>query len=1167
MAQLIVSAAGAAIGGAIGGPVGARIGWMIGSLAGAALFSEKQEGPKIEDGKFSSSIYGQPIPLNYGTMRHATQLAWWSGLIIRTEEVGGKGGGGAEVEKARMNLLLAVCEGPQAAVLRIWANGRLIATFNGFTYDVDEEVLPAGEVRVYLGTDTQTADPTYEAAVGSANAVPYRGTVMVAIDGLEGAEFGNRPPNIECEVAHDIALDTCSLDPVAAIDVQQAGLYNGSSFGLTNAAVLDRAGQTLHVVTDGADGTTRQIEAYSVAGSSPAFSTSYALPKWRGTSADLPDFGVTGLGWDPESGLVRIAAGSTLNDLTTPIEYILKDGVLYESAAKFTYTTFTWGDFPVDGEKGGDGAFYSVIYSIYPDLPISGVPAGEAGWWSPTNATIQYRLAHLMNGSQGGASQYAWHHSASDGRSNRTADVVYVPLGADLYGGGGFNIAWSLDFWKGYYDKNATVEVFTDADGTDATARDVELIFAPARKKVYVVTDFDGIASVDVSASGNPKQLAAPLTAYPATSDFSSVRGGPVLFSVWSEYANGLVIGSSGAGGLAMMLVDPDTMAVMARPCVYASETSAVYAPKDMEDGRFACIYGETQVALITGPGGTVTGQAITLREIVEDLCDRAGLPAGNLDATSGTDLVSGFKVARQTSARAAIDSLRPAYFFDMPEVGEQIVLTKRGAASVATIESGELGAAVFHVTRSDPEPAYELEHVEEQEIPRRLELTYVDAGADYDPGVQVAERQVGESAAPLQIEVPVSLTAEQAARIAWVNLMLAHASKNPLRIKLSHAYDALIPSNCIDVPHASGDTLRMRIEQITRARPLLEVDGVLDEQSVYTFTIGGVPRYQGPRQSGIGVVSATIGVLLDVPPLRDQDDALVLYAGMARDAYDAAWTGASLYKSIDGGASYSALYSTAAGATIGTTSGALGDWTGGNQWDTENTLTVVLTSGTFSSATDAAVLNGANAISVKSSDDWEIVQFVNAELVGTNTWELTRLLRGRKGTERCQAGHAVGDRVILLSSASLRTVDMQIAEVGAARQFKPVTSGQAVADATAQTLTLSGRSLMPLSPVSIAGSRDSGGDLTITWLRRSRIYADLPDLEAAPLDEPSESYEIDIYDGTSVVRTLNASSETVTYTAAQQTTDFGSAQSSVDIAVYQISGRIGRGHAGEATV
>ncbi|MET0155564.1 MAG: hypothetical protein ABW189_05615 [Rickettsiales bacterium] len=78
-----------------------------------------------------------------------------------------------------------------------------------------------------------------------------------------------------------------------------------------------------------------------------------------------------------------------------------------------------------------------------------------------------------------------------------------------------------------------------------------------------------------------------------------------------------------------------------------------------------------------------------------------------------------------------------------------------------------------------------------------------------------------------------------------------------------------------------------------------------------------------------------------------------------------------------------------------------------------------------------------------------------------------------------------------------------------------------------------------------LAGERDGSGNLTITWIRRTRIGGEWADGADAPLSEETEAYEIDIMDG------------------ADQTADFGSPQASVDVVVYQLSALVGRGRRG----
>ena len=120
------------------------------------------------------------------------------------------------------------------------------------------------------------------------------------------------------------------------------------------------------------------------------------------------------------------------------------------------------------------------------------------------------------------------------------------------------------------------------------------------------------------------------------------------------------------------------------------------------------------------------------------------------------------------------------------------------------------------------------------------------------------------------------------------------------------------------------------------------------------------------------------------------------------------------------------------------------------------------------------------------------------------------------------------------------------------------------------ETRSFLGLGLRPLAPAGLRGRRDyANGDWTFSWARRTRVGGDDWAQTEVPLGEESEAYEVEIYDltGTTLKRTLSASTPSVIYTAAQQTTDFGAAQWNVFIRAYQLSASFGRGPAAEALV
>jgi hypothetical protein len=231
----------------------------------------------------------------------------------------------------------------------------------------------------------------------------------------------------------------------------------------------------------------------------------------------------------------------------------------------------------------------------------------------------------------------------------------------------------------------------------------------------------------------------------------------------------------------------------------------------------------------------------------------------------------------------------------------------------------------------------------------------------------------------------------------------------------------------------------------------------------------------------------------------------------------------------------------------------------------------VKLYSGELASLGEATILSGrANGLAIRNADgDWEILQFCNAALVDAGVYDLTKLLRGRLGTEHAMRSPvAAGARVVLLDGA-IAQIQAALAERGVSRFYKWGPSSLDPSDVAWQQATFTARcvGLMPWSPVHLAGARNVAGDLSTTWVRRTRFGGVWADGADVPLNEESERYEVDILDGADVVRTISTDSPAATYTAAQQIADFGSPQPSIAVRVYQISATVGRGRPAAATL
>jgi hypothetical protein len=304
----------------------------------------------------------------------------------------------------------------------------------------------------------------------------------------------------------------------------------------------------------------------------------------------------------------------------------------------------------------------------------------------------------------------------------------------------------------------------------------------------------------------------------------------------------------------------------------------------------------------------------------------------------------------------------------------------------------------------------------------------------------------------------------------------------------------------------------------------------------------------------------------MDLPLIRGDE---VAYAGSVA-AYASPWPGSvAVYRSpTTSGYVLKALPATP--AAMGTTQT---DFYSGptSRWDNGNVLRVTLAGGELASADEVLVLGGANLAVVENADgEWEVIQFTTATLVDTLTYDLSGLLRGQYGTEGAMRDAVTSGARFVLLDTSVTQVNMTSDDVGLPFNWKygpsPYDIGNS-AYASNLGFNFDGVGLRPLSPCHVRGKFEGSNDLTITWVRRTRVSGDAWDQIEVPLGEDSEAYEVDIMNGATVVRTISATSPTCTYTSAQQTTDWGSVQSSYTVRVYQINASYGRGAVAEANI
>jgi hypothetical protein len=250
------------------------------------------------------------------------------------------------------------------------------------------------------------------------------------------------------------------------------------------------------------------------------------------------------------------------------------------------------------------------------------------------------------------------------------------------------------------------------------------------------------------------------------------------------------------------------------------------------------------------------------------------------------------------------------------------------------------------------------------------------------------------------------------------------------------------------------------------------------------------------------------------------------------------------LFQSEDG-TIYAAADTALAAVTWGAVVNVLDPTATPFQTDLVNALEIALVGGDApNTVTSAEMLAGANRAAVIRADGTaEIIHFHDVIATDSGTFVLSTLLRGRRGTEVYVSGHEPGEMFVMLDdSAAIGRRLLPLDQVGKTLHLAAVARGGEAGNSKPQAIALAGNDLKPYAPVHLAASGSFGADITLSWVRRTRVGGDLKDgFGTVLLAEDTEEYELEVLGPEDDARrtVTGLTSPTFTYTAAMQAEDF----------------------------
>jgi hypothetical protein len=456
---------------------------------------------------------------------------------------------------------------------------------------------------------------------------------------------------------------------------------------------------------------------------------------------------------------------------------------------------------------------------------------------------------------------------------------------------------------------------------------------------------------------------------------------------------------------------------------------------------------------------------------------------SGDAIETDSAQPIAGY-AAYGASISAALQPLVDC--FDLQLFDDGTRLRSPADAAPVTIAADELGSS------GDRQKAPKLlrEQLSAGTLPTTLRLTYYDTARDYQSGeARAAAGPIGGK--EQQVELPAVLSATDAKTLAQQMLARQWCGRDKLTLSLPPARLTLEPGSIVQpefdpnpwvVDKCTIDGFATIVELTPSWRP--------------SATVAADP---GRIVPGVDVIEfpATIALFDVLDPLGAEASRPAVL--IAASSASTGWTARPL--TVTAAGQSLACQTAVRKSVLGSAVTALGN-ADPYLLDQINSVDVQLIDEQqwLTSCDDDALADGTNLAVIGS----EVVQFGEVVPLGEGRFRLSRLLRGRGGTESAGSDHAAGESFCLLDRSSLASVAIPIWARGS-------TLTAADQKGSSATLTFEARSVRPLSPVNLATSFDSSGNLELAWTRRSRAGFAWIDEVDVPIGEAREQYAVSL--------------------------------------------------------
>lgn len=480
-------------------------------------------------------------------------------------------------------------------------------------------------------------------------------------------------------------------------------------------------------------------------------------------------------------------------------------------------------------------------------------------------------------------------------------------------------------------------------------------------------------------------------------------------------------------------------------------------------NGGNLCYAGPRQEAI-------TTASKIALTDALEVIRNLTPLPADRFDTTDLVGIMlQGIVFAGGYTAREAIDSIRPLYFFDYLNANGELKLVKRGGAIKGTITEDDL--------LTEFEDSVFREHA--GEYPRVLHMDYQLRTNNFATYPAKSERDSEDVlvTGEVSMSTPVIFNDvdEPMQIIDKLHKVLEIEARGEIEIILGEDFLEVTVTDSYNLS-IRGRTFRVRFTDRNYADAELRMKAQFERVSAYESGATGIAP-PPPTTGGSNVVGDTMLAVANTSAFKESHDLLGVYVFVC--GVLAGWKGTMLQMSSNDGALWVDMATITVASLMGKVTATL-PVASKYFTDTTNVLSVQLYDDRLLSSIEQDELyDGGNAaIVINRNGTCEQLNFQDVEKLEDRKFNLSTLIRGQMHTPI--DSHPSSSYFAMLNGANF--IELPASLIGRNLMFRAISVGRTPGADLVTEITFNPAYSQLEPPVEMLEGSYSGMNLTCSW-------------------------------------------------------------------------------------